>query len=334
MTASNARAKSIKKPKAQESQVPNQRLSFKALTCFQHIVKRELFFHSLFVGLGAISLISFLFFFSFLSDSFLMGIFIACFFFAFVLYFVLKLYFQEQKPIELVQLRDDFLRHYHNDPQAKQEAIGAFIKLLDESKIDYLALPSFLDFVRPSLENFLSKYHWKDVHLFKELFLRAQLDQKIKDVITAPTDKKSHSNLASSYMALAEHFHLPLESLNSTSNTAKTFWENFQTFSRLAIEELLIVKEYAPDDLWTCTKLAECYLWLGMLDQAIVEYETMLEEKGDDQEALLSLGTLYFKQGLHGKGLKIYEELQKYAPTKAEELISLYGTHDASANFT
>lgn len=310
------------------------RLSQSALACFQHIVKRELLFHALFIGLAALSLIGFVFFFSFLSDSFLMGIFIACFFFAFVLYFVLKLYFQEQKPAELLQLRDEYLTQYKalsgNNPESLSNAASNFAKLLDETKLDYCFLPKFLNFVKPSLEKLLLAYHWKDVHLFKELFLRASIDQKVKQVILAPTDTSSHKGLACAYMALAEHFQAPLDTMNAASKTAQTFWEHFQTFARLAIEELLIVKEYNPNDLWTSTKLASCYLALGMLDQAIVEYEAILDENEHDPEALFSLGTLYFKQGLHGKGLKTYQQLQQFDQVKADELIAIYGSHDTS----
>lgn len=340
MTATNTRnAKSAKKQKQQEVSTPAtppvtptnsanlERLSNSALACFQHIVKRELFFHSIFFALLAVSLITFLFFFSFLSDSFLMGIFIACFFFAFVLYFVLKIYFQEQKPRELLMLRDGYLK---NAPTNKAEVANDFAKLLDKSTMQYFELPQMVDFLRPSLQKILSKYHWRDVHLFKELFLRTAVDEKVKAVKAAPTEKASHAELATSYMALAEHFQAPLEAMNSSSKVAEVFWENFQTFARLAIEELLIVKEYAPNDLWACTKLAECYLALGMLDQAIIEYETILEKNPEDPEALFSLGTLYFKQGLHGKGLKIYAELHNHNPSRAVELISLYGSHDSS----
>ena len=300
----------------------------KALYHFQNIVKKELLFHSLFIGLAALASLFFLFFFSFLSDSFLMGIFIACVFLGVVLYFVLKLYFQEQKPQELLELRNQYLStKSHND----RDVITSFVKVLDQSKLDYITLPQFLDFVKPTIEKFLATYHWKDVHLFKELFLRAHLDMMLQAVIKNPGSTQEHKNLASAYMALGEHFHRPLEKLSSSSKTSELFWEHFQTFFRLAIEELLIVKEYEPADLWTSTKLAECYLSLGMLEQAIVEYETILETNPDDKDALFSLGTLYFKQGLHGKGLKIYQELQLVAKEMADELIALYGSHDSGS---
>lgn len=321
-------------PTKSQNTAAYHRLSHSALSCFQHIVKRELLFHALFIGLAAISLVAFVFFFSFLSDSFLMGIFIACFFFAIVLYFVLKLYFQEQKPAELMQLRNEYLSQYKtlgkNDPQTVSDAASTFAKLLDVTKLEYCALPKSLDFIKPSLEKLLFAYHWKDVHLFKELFLRSTVDQKVKQVILAPTDIAAHKELASSYMTLAAHFQMPLDRLNPASKTAQNFWERYQTFARLAIEELLIVKEYAPDDLWTSTKLAECYLSLGMLEQAISEYEAILEENRQNIDALYNLGSLYFKQGLHGKGLKIYEQLTAVAPSKAQELIAIYGSHDTS----
>lgn len=310
------------------------RLCQSALNCFQHIIKRELLFHSLFIGLAAASLVGFMFFFSFLSDSFLMGIFIACFFFAFVLYFVLKLYFQEQKPHELLRLRDEYLNQHKalslNDPKSLSDAASNFAKLLDETKLEYCFLPRFLHFLKPSLEKLLLAYHWKDVHLFKELFLRANIDQKVQQVIRTPTATDAHKELANAYMALAEHFQAPLDTMNAASKTAQIFWEHFQTFARLAIEELLIVKEYTPNDLWASTKLANCYLSLGMLEQAIIEYEAILEENEHDLDALFSLGTLYFKQGLHGKGLQIYQQLQQFAPSRAGELIAIYGSHDTS----
>ncbi|MCE5294549.1 MAG: tetratricopeptide repeat protein [Chlamydiales bacterium] len=347
MTAANIRLSKPKAKKQKEQDSPIQeeiqnpidnaayfRLSNSALACFQHIVKRELIFHGLFIGLAALSVISFIFFFSFLSDSFLMGIFIACFFFLFVLYFVLKLYFQEHKPSQLLQLRDEYLNQYkalgRNDPKSISSAASDFAQLLEQSKVDYCKIPAFLDFLKPTLEKLILTYHWKDAHLFKELFLRASIDQKVQQVITSPTDASCHKDLADAYMALAEHFRAPLDSMNAASKTARTFWENFQMFARLAIEELLIVKEYAPKDLWTSTKLAECYLSLGMLDQAIVEYEAILEDNENDPEALYSLGLLYFKQGLHGKGLKVYQQLTAFAPSKAEELITMYGTHDSN----
>ncbi len=329
MTATQAKqSKKQKQPTPPPTPTVNiERLSTSAFSCFQDIVKRELFFHTLFFGLAGISLVLFLVFFSFLSDSFLMGIFIACFFFALVLYFVLKIYFQEQKPRELMQLRDDYLKNVATNIA---EAATSFAKQLDQSRMQYFALPQFLDFLKPSLERVLSAYHFRDVHLFKELFLRTAIDEKVKAVKLAPTEKASHADLANAYIALAGHFQAPLDTMNSSSKIAQVFWEHFQTFSRLAIEELLIVKEYAPNDLWACTKLAECYLALGMLDQAIIEYETILEENPQDSEALFSLGTLYFKQGLHGKGLKIYAELSEQGSSKAQELISLYGSHDSS----
>ncbi len=311
-----------------------QRLTKSALACFQGIVKRELIFHFLFFSLGCISLISLGFFFSFLSDSFLMGIFIACFFFAAVLYFVLRLYFQEQKPAELLQLRDEYLHQYSaiakNDPTALSDPAGAFALELEQSKIDYCFLPKFLNFLKPSLEKLILTYHWRDVHLFRELFLRASIDTRVAQIIHRPTDCVAHRELASAYMELSDHFQAPLDSTSLSPKSGQLFWENFQTFAKLAIEELLIVKEYAPNDLWTSTMLAQCYLCLNMLEHAIVEYEAVLRDNMDDPDALFSLGTLYFKRGLHGKGLRIYEQLLTLDPTQAKELIAMYGCHDSN----
>ena len=114
MTATKSRINSInpKKGKAAEraSQGPFQdsKLNASVLACFQEIVKRELLFHSIFPAIGGLLLVGF-HLSSFLADSFLMGIFIAVTFFTTVLYFVLRLYFQDKKPARILQLRNEYL---------------------------------------------------------------------------------------------------------------------------------------------------------------------------------------------------------------------------------
>ena len=112
MRATQAKPRSSKKAKEQPDNAAALRLTQSALRAFQHIVKLELLFHTLFIGRClCISSRLYLFLFFFI-DIFSLGIFIAYFFFAIVLYFVLKLYFQEQKPTELLQLRDIYLNEY------------------------------------------------------------------------------------------------------------------------------------------------------------------------------------------------------------------------------
>ena len=63
-----------------------------------------------------------------------------------------------------------------------------------------------------------------------------------------------------------------------------------------------------------------------MYEEEIQEYETINRLKPDDLEALFKLGVLYFKLGKNAKGLQIYEKLKKYRYSKAEQLITFYGT--------
>ena len=72
------------------------------------------------------------------------------------------------------------------------------------------------------------------------------------------------------------------------------------------------------------SKLAAIYHDLEKTEQEILEYETLLKLTVENKEVLLRLGSLYFKQGQCAQGLRIYEELKKEDPAKAEELISYY----------
>lgn len=281
--------------------------------CFQHIAKRELFFHSLFFVIGILSAIAFVFFFSFLADSFVMGIFIAFLFFTSVLYFVLRLYYQEQKPVQLQNLRNEYLAQFPQDPTQLAAIATDCAKKLDDAELRFYSLPKSFEFCRPSLEKLWRACHWKDVQLFKELFLRYAVEQNVKLVTESPTEPEPHAELAEAYLTLANLYGSKQQ-------------ERYVHYCRLALEELQIVTEYAPSDLWVHAKLAETYQALQMTEKAISQYEAILHINPQDVDSLYALGKLYFKQGMHGKGLKVYEKLKQLSTPLAEQLLAAYGT--------
>lgn len=303
------------------------------LARFQALAKRDLAFHTSFIALGVASLIGFIFFFSFLADSFLMGLFVAFIFFALVLYFVLKLYFQEQKPAELVSICNQYKSHLteilgKDNPKAHAEALSNIASKLDNAEVSFYRLPSWLEGARPYFEGMWRTLHWNDVHLFKELFLRAALEQKIELVKSAPLDPEAHMDLAESYLQLAMHAKAPIMAKTLTwksSSKMQALQNAFHANMATAIEEYAIVKDLTPNNLSVHKRLADGYNVLNMPEKEIEEYQRIVEIAPDDLQALHSLGKLYFRLGQNSKGLKVYEKLEELSPNDARALLDRYG---------
>ena len=62
-----------------------------------------------------------------------------------------------------------------------------------------------------------------------------------------------------------------------------------------------------------------------MPKEEIQHYEALLEIIPENEQVLLQLGILYFKNGQIAQALQLYEKLQHINPEKGEKLISYYG---------
>jgi tetratricopeptide (TPR) repeat protein len=126
--------------------------------------------------------------------------------------------------------------------------------------------------------------------------------------------------------------------LESQNNTDTPRWyparrysqemeDSFKYWSLRAIEELMILDHYAPNQPWIHLQLAYSYSDLQMIDAEIKEYETILALLPNDSQTLFKLGMLYLQQGHNAKALYIYEQLLTIKPDAAEELIWSYGAN-------
>lgn len=171
----------------------------------------------------------------------------------------------------------------------------------------------------------LSKaFHWQDVHKMKEFFLLSSIDSYTNVIKNQPTSYDAHAALACAYINLANHYNTAISNTTSVA-LSREFKQKFRQSSKQAIEELTILKEYAPNDLWAHTQLASSYRELNLPEKEIEEYETCIMLCPTDTQMLFTLGTLYFKQGHNAKGLRVYEKLKITDQERAETLISHYG---------
>jgi Tetratricopeptide repeat len=304
------------------------------IACFQNITKRHLLFHLAFAVIASVAIVLFVLFFSFLANSFLLALTIACFFFVCVMYFVLRLYFQEQKPKAFMALRDEYLaackqkEQHENAPievyRATARAAERAYAALGNKELSLYKIFSKFDFLKSASLRLSKTFHWRDVHTLREYFLLSSIEAYTTVIKSEPTSYDAHAALACAYINLANHYTGALTSTQSRALSLE-FKQKFRQSSKLAIEEFNILKEYAPNDPWVHMQLASSYRELKMPEKEIEEYETCVRLCPTDTDKLFLLGTLYFKQGLNAKGLKVYEKLKSLGPKQAETLISYYG---------
>lgn len=179
-------------------------------------------------------------------------------------------------------------------------------------------------------------FFWKEFHLLEEICLLEAIDLITRQVRSTPCDIEVHARLANAFIVLQNHFLEPIKakemmkkpSLLLLKSQQHLLQEKATQAARLAVEELEIMSSYAPDEIWVHEQLAISYRELNLHQKEMTECERLLALNPDDPQVLLRLGALYFKTGLNGKGLKMYELLKAIDPHLGKELIASYGSYD------
>lgn len=311
---------------------------------FDHVVKKyvyiSLLFYLLLIGELCI-LISFL---SFFLKSSLFAFSLALMFLTLFSFFFVRLYLKTKKPEQFQDVKKQYLSkfkqviHYRDEiPEhllALAQACTKFASALQGKEHRYyqFSLPSWMEAAAPALETFSLFWHWQDVLDMREILLRHAVDEHITLVKYAPTDLEVHAALANAYVTLSTlytHFHQGDKGEESLWKPSKDLLESlenkFRATAKRAIEEFKILSDYAPNDPWVHTQLAYSYHDLGMPEEEIKAYETIISLCPNDRDALFKVGVLYFQHGHNAQGLQIYEKLKKANYKKAESLIAFYG---------
>lgn len=274
-----------------------------ALNEVKQIIQGFISFNLIFLTLFAIETLLF----PFLSKSVFLAFGLGALFLTGFSYFILLFYLQTKKAEQFLQIKDRFVQSCKLTPYGTASHLSLAEKLAK--------LASHLDQSVLSIR-FSNHWQWlykKDLANLKILLLTSAVEEHLLQIRLAPTDLEAHASLAQVYTTL---FHQTLD----------------PSFAQLALEELLIIKEYAPHDPWVSEQIAKGYSQLGKKQEEIAEMETLVKLRSHDKEILFRLGELYFKEGMNAKGLKVYEELRKSnigAPL-AENLVANYGKQKKS----
>lgn len=281
-------------------------------------------------------------FFPTLLQSSLFAFSIAGFFMTLFACLMLKQYLNAQRPEKIYDLCFQFLdeckrglRYQDGEIDhhiALAQACCKLADLLHGREFNYYIPPRWLSFLLPALEKFSCYWHWEDLHLFKELLLKASLDEHLKLVRCEPTNLHVHAALANAYVMLSG-LYLDPRQMDGYENEEwipknkynEEMVQNFRLAAECAIEEFKILKEFAPNDPWIYTQLAYSYRDLQMPEEEMKAYEAIISLRPHDHDTLFKLGMVYFKRGENALGLKVYQELKKAHFKKAEMLMNYYG---------
>lgn len=310
------------------------------------LLKSNVRFHLLFLSLITIEVILLFLFFTFLAQSALLAFGLATVFLTIFSYFILRLYYQTERPDDFRQLKARYMESckgyigYVEGHAEKHIALAnACCKLannLHGREYELFVLPAFIRHLIPALQELLERYScwlvWQDVHKIKELLLIGAVEEHIKIVKCEPTSLQAHASLANAYVMLSGLYADPRKEEGYEEDKwlpQERFSEEMERKFRLtaerAVEEFKIISAYAPQDPWVHKQLAFSYRDLRMPEAEIKEYEIILSLVPDDLDVQYKLGELYFQQGFNAEGLKAYEVLKRNYFSNADKLIQYYG---------
>jgi tetratricopeptide (TPR) repeat protein len=317
-----------------------ERLSSESLETFKQIARQYALFHICFFVIALLELFAFVLFFSLLTQSALFAFTLAGLFFTGFAYFVLLFYFQAKKPQQLLDVKKGFIAQCKpllpsEDGAAHAGIIHALYLLFshfDRQEYTFYTASPALKTLSLLVKKFSVWTHWKDVHQFKEILLKAMIKEYVYLVQLKATDLEVHAGLATTFISLTKLYMDPRKSQPHAEHLwvspdyhSDEMHTKFTNAAMRAIEELRILDAYAPNDPWVHAQLASVYQDLGQTEKEIEEYEAILKLAPKDQEILFRLGTLYFSQGRNAQALHLYEKLKTLKESKAEELLSYYG---------
>lgn len=271
----------------------------------------------------------------------LLGICLSCVFISIFVFYVLVRFFEEKKADKLQlglsayssALNETFAEIEKGDAQKKLICYG-YIKLCDSLEgfeKDFLLQSSLPKGLTPTLSKWSVGVHAPDILSLRLGLLEQAALGLIEIIQKAPLDLNVHTRLSQLYLKRAQLIQKAADQKESFGISlfgwgALDLDEMYTQSLRHAIQELMIVESVDPTSLWVHAQMIECYGALGEEEMQIEKAAHVLKLGESSSTALLSIGQLYFRKGLHKEGLSIYEKLLQIDPSKAEELIKEYST--------
>ena len=309
---------------------------------FMQVGNNYLIFNCISFFIVLLEIVALLFLIAYLPHSSALAVTISLLFTTGFAYTILRLYFHTKQPEQYHLIRQHFIyeckelllydEHNPSSLHTLANALCQHAATLQGQEYHFYTLPSSIKQIQPLAEKFSCWWHWKEVIQMQEHILDYAIHERIQRVKLEPTNFEAHAALANTYLLLSDIYYIPEKDEEHRwtphEKNSRDLKNKFSLAAHQAIEELKILNEYSPNDLWVHKQLAHTYHKFKMYEEEMQEYETIISLAHDDYEAMYQLGVLYFQHGKNGKGLKIYDTLCHKKQSKAEQLIKFYGTGD------
>ncbi|CAM0117932.1 tetratricopeptide repeat protein [Rhabdochlamydiaceae symbiont of Dictyostelium giganteum] len=304
-----------------------------------HLIRRYMLFHTVFIALITLQLLSLLFLIPLMAKNIAAAAMIAMTFLTTFTYLVLRFYFQSRKIDELILIKETFIKSAQGlslnlspDSPWSLDKLGPIYHLIHS--LHYKLSPSSLipvwvQMVIPGMKPLAHWCLWEDSQWMKETLHQYAILTMLEWVKLYPLDLELHKTLATAYMACYAIYQLPLTDTQLLPLIARQYAlpemkSRFEKIALLAREELKVLLHHESQDEWALHQMAKIYHDLGWKEEEKKVYETLLSLEKKEAHTLYSLGLLCFELGDMAQGLYLYHELQKMHDPKADELIMHY----------
>lgn len=207
-------------------------------------------------------------------------------------------------------------------------ALGYFADQLMQTPFSSLTKRSLIVATTSLLHSFWCRVRNGEILLLHEKLLKKAHLEYLSLIHNEPLNLTYHSHLANSCVLLANHHSNAACSVSwfslFKSEKQQICLEKQRHFVQKAIEEFTIICQFAPNDPWTYTQLAESYRQLKLPHKEIEACEHLLKLCPNDIEFIWRLGKLFFLTGQNAKGLQQYQQLLELDSAKAVLLIREY----------
>jgi len=308
---------------------------------FRKILRSYVTFHTIFISLFSLEIVSLISLYSLDKKTVLFAIAIFSLVLTLFTYLVLLFYFEAKKPEQLKQLKDWFLSVCKRTlPQEGVSEIEYHLFLAQalhifSSSFQIKDLPIYFNFFPiPSYQRVMKKFShlwaWKDFQKMKELLLLDCIYQHLCLLKHEPTNLEVHASLGNSYLTLASIYKSMnkdiffKEFLIGLEDFEEQLLQKFKSCIHKAIEEYKIIRAATYQDPWVLAQLATCYHELEQYDKEIEYFEKILEISDSQEEVMARLSYLYFQQGKNAQGFKLYQIIKETSAVKAEEIFNYY----------
>ncbi|MDN3505503.1 MAG: hypothetical protein P0S95_08005 [Rhabdochlamydiaceae bacterium] len=224
-------------------------------------------------------------------------------------YLICNYYLQTKMSEQLIKLRNNYLFSLReemgdeNDHLSTSKAIRRLIAQLKKENLYYKVL------LPQKICHFLVH---NECHFMLETLYLTSVNEIHLQIKKSPLDLKAHTALSNLFIEFSKIFSEP------------EMKQKYEKALKMAIEELQILDNYAPNDPWIHARLASCYHLLNDKEKETQEYELLRNLCPEDPDVLFKLGKLYFEQGNNAKGMRVYDKLKAKNDYLANKLIATY----------